>query len=126
MPKEPNVLSANQLTVTYDKTPVLWDVSFEALPAQMIGIVGPNGAGKSTLLKAALGIVKPISGNIQFWGLPLKETQSRISYIPQKETIDWNFPITAFEVVLMGRYNKIPFMRRPRLADKKAALDALE
>lgn len=120
------VLRASELTVSYDKTPVLWDISFEAPPAQMIGIIGPNGAGKSTLLKAALGIIKPLSGNIQFWGVPLKEVLGRISYIPQKESVDWDFPITAFEVVLMGRYGKMGYFRRPRRADKSAALDALE
>src|SRR5436190_22736826 len=118
-----SVLKAEQLTVCYDKTPVLWDISFDCFAGQLIGIVGPNGAGKSTLLKAALGIVKPLSGYISFWDLPIQEAQKKICYVPQKETIDWNFPITVFEVVLMGRYRKIPRFRRPRPADKKAAYD---
>jgi manganese/zinc/iron transport system ATP- binding protein len=120
------ILSADQLSVSYDKTPILWDISFEIESGQMVGIIGPNGAGKSTLLKAAMGIVRPLSGAIQFWQKPLKEVRSKIAYVPQKESVDWDFPITAFELVLMGRYGRLGIFKRLRKADKKAAMDALE
>ncbi len=124
--KNSTILSIDQLTVSYDKTPILWDLSFEVKSGQIVGIIGPNGAGKSTFLKAALGIVKPLSGAIRFWGKPIREVRSRIAYVPQKESVDWDFPITAFELVLMGRYGRLGFFRRLREADKKSAQDALE
>ena len=98
-----NAVEVEQLTVHYEKTPVLWDVTF-AIPdgGHLAAIIGPNGAGKSSLLKALLGIVRPISGKVNFYGAPFASSSRRIAYIPQKEEIDWNFPITAYEVVLMG------------------------
>lgn len=120
------VLRAGQLTVTFDKTPILWDISLEIPGGQIVGIIGQNGAGKSTFLKASLGIVKPVSGFIQFWDQPIEEVKSRIAYVPQKESVDWDFPITAFELVLMGRYGRLGLFRGIRKADKKAAEDALE
>lgn len=124
--KKEVILRAGQLTVSFDKTPVLWDVGFEITAGQIVGIIGQNGAGKSTLLKVALGIVKPISGFIQFWDKPIYEVKKRIAYVPQKESVDWDFPITAYELVLMGRYGRLGLFRGLCKADKKAALDALE
>lgn len=116
----------HQLTVNYDKTPVLWDISCEVPQGRLVGIVGPNGAGKSTLIKAALGLIKPISGKIEFFGLPLKEVNKRIAYVPQRESVDWDFPITARELVLMGRYGRLGLFRWPRKADWIAADRYLE
>lgn len=110
-------LQVHQLTVNYDKTPVLWDISLEVSSGKIVGIVGPNGAGKSTFLKTALGLLQPISGKIQFFGLPLKEVRRRIAYVPQRETVDWDFPITVRDLVLMGRYGILGMFRRPRTAD---------
>ncbi|HEY4255128.1 MAG TPA: metal ABC transporter ATP-binding protein [Chlamydiales bacterium] len=111
-------IKADSLFVNYDRTAVLWDVSFEIPSGVLLGIVGPNGAGKSTLLKAMLGLVKPLSGSIEFG-------ESKIAYVPQRETVDWDFPITALEVVLMGRYNRVGWLSRLRKADREAALNAL-
>ncbi len=121
-----STLIAEDLTVSYDKTPILSDLSFQVAGGQIVGIIGPNGAGKSTLLKAALGLVKPLSGTIQFWGSPIKKVLSRVCYIPQRQSVDWDFPLTALELVLMGRYGRLRLFRRLKDADKKAAHDALE
>src|ERR1700722_12819880 len=88
-------LQTYQLTVNYDKTPVLWDITLSIPPGQIVGIIGPNGAGKSTFIKTALGLLKPISGRVDFFGQPLKEVRQRIAYVPQRESVDWDFPITV-------------------------------
>ncbi len=121
-----SAFSASDLTAGYDKHVALWDLTFSIPCGRLVGIAGPNGAGKSTLLKAALGIVKPLSGHIQFFEKPASEMLQRVAYVPQRGSIDWDFPITVFEVVLMGRYNKMGMFRFTRSADKKAVSDALE
>jgi manganese/zinc/iron transport system ATP- binding protein len=113
-------LDVDQLTVSYDKTPVLWDISVQIPQGQLVGIIGPNGAGKSTFLKTILGFVRPVAGKISLLGHPLKVIQTRLSYIPQKEEIDWEFPITVRELVMMGRYGQLGLFRRPRQADEQA------
>ncbi len=115
-----------QLTVTYEKNAVLWDLNFTVPPGKMVGIIGPNGAGKSTLFKAALGIVKPISGKVLFFGKPFKEIRSKVAYVPQRSSVDWDFPITVLDLVLMGRYPRLGLFKRFRPADKQAALNVLE
>jgi manganese/zinc/iron transport system ATP- binding protein len=124
--KHPNALEAHQLTVNYDKTPVLWDITCAIPQGHLVGIVGPNGAGKSTLIKASLGLIKPISGKIEFFNLPLKEVRKRIAYVPQRQSVDWDFPITVRDLVLMGRYGRLGIMRWPRKADWEAADRYLE
>lgn len=115
------LFEVSQLTVNYDKTPVLWDISLAIPPGAMVGIIGPNGAGKSTFIKAALGIVKPLSGKIEFFGQPLKSVRQRIAYVPQRESVDWDFPVTVKDLVLMGRYGKLGLFRRPKETDRAAA-----
>jgi manganese/zinc/iron transport system ATP- binding protein len=112
---------AFQLTVNYDKTPVLWDITFEIPAGKLVGIIGPNGAGKSTLIKTALGLLKPISGKVEFFGHSLKDERQRIAYVPQRESVDWDFPITVHDLVLMGRYGRLGLLRWPRQADRQAA-----
>lgn len=113
--------SAHHLTVNYDKTAVLWDVSFSVPPGLLVGIIGPNGAGKSTLIKAALDIVKPLSGKIEFFESPLKKERQKIAYVPQRESVDWDFPVTVRDLVVMGRYGRLGLFHRPRAADYAAA-----
>lgn len=124
--EEKIVIVVEQLTVNYDKTSVLWDVNFSIPEGKLVGVIGPNGAGKSTLLKALLGMLRPLSGQVTFFGKPLKEVQKKVAYVPQRTSVDWDFPITAFEVVLMGRYGQLGWFKRPKLADKEAAKQALE
>jgi manganese/zinc/iron transport system ATP- binding protein len=115
------------LNVNYGKTSVLWDVSFKVPKGVLVGIIGPNGAGKSTLLKSMLHLVPPLSGKIQLLGsCSFSKVQKKIAYVPQRGCVDWDFPITALEVVLMGRYGRLGIFGRPRKADRAAALHALE
>lgn len=119
-------LKVEQLSVNYDKTPVLWDICCEVPEGKLVGIIGPNGAGKSTFLKTLLGMTRPLSGRIEFFGEPYKKVRNRIAYVPQRSSVDWDFPVTAFEVVLMGRYGKMGILKWPKAADRQAAEHALE
>lgn len=121
------MIEVEGLNVNYGKTSVLWDVSFQIPKGALVGVIGPNGAGKSTLLKAMLQLVRPLSGKIDLIGSPsFAKVQSKIAYVPQRGCVDWDFPVTAFEVVLMGRYGRLGLFGRPRKADKEAAIEALE
>jgi len=118
-------LSVQQLSVNYEKTPVLWDLSFEIPQGKLVAIVGPNGAGKSTLLKTTLGLIKPISGQITFFQKSLKKSRRRVAYVPQRESVDWDFPITVFDLVLMGRYGRRGIFKRPSRKDRQDVLHYL-
>lgn len=111
-------LKTHDLTVNYEKTPVLWDISCEIPQGRLVAIVGPNGAGKSTFLKTILGLIKPLSGKVLFLGKPLKDVKQKIAYIPQRESVDWDFPITVFDLVLMGRFGGRLFSR-PSAQDRE-------
>jgi manganese/zinc/iron transport system ATP- binding protein len=91
-----------------------------------VGIIGPNGAGKSTLIKAAMGILPLSSGFVKLFDKPLNEIRERVSYVPQRESVDWDFPASVMDVVLMGRYAKLGLFKRPRKADKDVAMDCLK
>jgi manganese/zinc/iron transport system ATP- binding protein len=119
-------IEVDQLSVSYGKTPVLWDLQFAIPYGIRVGIVGPNGAGKSTLLKTLLGIVPPLSGEVHLLGRSLQEVKSKVAYIPQRSTIDWDFPATVLDVVLMGTYGRLGLFRWPGKAEKEAAFGALE
>jgi manganese/zinc/iron transport system ATP- binding protein len=114
------------LTVSYRSTPVLWDVEAQLPAGRLSAIVGPNGAGKSTLLRAVLGLVPAESGRVAITGLPLAQARDRLAYVPQREAVDWNFPITVREVVAMGRYRAVGWFRRIGGADRRLVDDALE
>ena len=92
------------LTVSYDQKPAVFSVDATLRAGRMTAIVGPNGAGKSTLLKAALGIVKPLSGQVTVFGRTVAEARDLIAYVPQRASVDWDFPVRVIDVVLMGRY----------------------
>ncbi len=121
-----SAIDAESLHVNYGKTAVLWDVTFRIPKGHLVGMLGPNGAGKSTLFKAILGLVRPLSGRIDLFGGPAGDARRKIAYVPQRESIDWDFPITAEEVVLMGRYGRLGLFGRIRKADREAAANALE
>jgi manganese/zinc/iron transport system ATP- binding protein len=122
----PAAVEVHDVTVAYHRKPVLWDVDVLLPPGKLIAIVGPNGAGKSTLLKAILGLVPLASGRVEVFGKPLRESRSRIGYVPQRETVDWDFPVDAMGVVLMGRYGRLGWLRRPGKVDREVALRSLE
>lgn len=119
-------IDIHQLTVNYEKTSALWDINVSIPRGSLVGIIGPNGAGKSTFLKALLGIIRPLSGSVQFFGSPFKEMRHKIAYVPQKGSIDWDFPMTVFDVILMGRYGKLKGLKWYKKADKEAALKILD
>ncbi|MDY7430173.1 metal ABC transporter ATP-binding protein [Bacillus sp. V26] len=114
------------VTVAYDKKPVLQEISLQVPKGKLIGIIGPNGAGKSTLIKTILGLVPRASGDISIYGKTYKQQRTRIGYVPQRGSVDWDFPTSALDVVLMGRYGRIGLLKRPKKADAEMAEAALE
>jgi len=120
------LVEIHDLTVSYYKKPVLWGIDL-ALPAgKVMGIIGPNGAGKSTLLKAIMGLISPDSGYVKLFGEPLHKVRKQVSYVPQRESVDWDFPASVLDVVIMGRYARLGLFQRPRKADKEAAMQCLQ
>jgi manganese/zinc/iron transport system ATP- binding protein len=118
-------IEVHDLTVAYRTQPVLWDVDLELPAGRLIAIVGPNGAGKSTLLKAILGLVKPITGWVKVFDQPYATRRSWVGYVPQRETVDWDFPTSAQDVVTMGLYGRIGWLRRPTREHRELARDCL-
>lgn len=119
-------LHVEDLTVTYGATPVLWDIDMDIPPGVMAAVIGPNGAGKSTLLKAVLGLLKPVAGHIRFLGQSLSEMRQAIAYSPQRQSVDWDFPTTAGDVVEMGLYGELGWFKRPNREHRARALAALQ
>ncbi len=119
-------IEVHDLTVAYRTQPVLWDIDVSLPEGQLIAIVGPNGAGKSTLLKSVLGLVKPITGWIRIFDAPYGQRRSWVGYVPQRESVDWDFPTNALDVVMMGMYGSLGWLRRPGGKQREAALACLE
>lgn len=119
-------LHVEDLTVTYDTQPALWDIDLDIPPGTMAAIVGPNGSGKSTLIKTVLGLVRPVAGHVRLFGRPLAEMRGRIGYVPQRTSVDWDFPTTVLDVVTMGLYRRLGWLRRPGKAERAQALAALD
>lgn len=122
------IAEAEDLTVAYGEKPVLWDVDFNVPKGKLTAIVGPNGAGKSTLIKAMMGLLKPIAGEVRFFPneTEKKSLKNRIAYVPQSGSVDWDFPATALDIVVMGRYGHIGWIRRPKKSDYALGLETLE
>jgi manganese/zinc/iron transport system ATP- binding protein len=118
-------IEVHDLTVAYHRKPVLWDVDVNLPAGRLTAIVGPNGAGKSTLLRAVLGLVPLASGRVEIFGEPLRRVRRRVGYVPQRESVDWDFPVNAFDVVLMGRYGSLGWLRRPSRMDRTIANESL-
>ena len=119
-------IDVTDLTMAYREKPVLWDVDFQAPQHRLLAIVGPNGAGKSTLIKCILGILKPAAGRVMVMGNQYRAQSRLIGYVPQRGSVDWDFPTNVLDVVLMGRYGHLGWFRRPSKEDKKLAIDCLE
>lgn len=119
-------LSIHAMTVAYHRRPVLWDIDLDVPPSALMGIVGPNGAGKSTLVKAVLELVPMLSGRVRLFGETYRSNRSIVGYVPQRESVDWDFPVTALDVVCMGLYGKLGWFRPVRRAQREKALDALD
>lgn len=116
----------HDMTVAYQRRPVLWDIDFTIPEGNLAGIVGPNGAGKSTLIKAALGLVPLASGKVEIHGKSYEEQRHLVGYVPQRESVDWDFPVTVRDVVLMGTYGRLGWFRRPGKTEKEIADRCLE
>jgi manganese/zinc/iron transport system ATP- binding protein len=119
-------LSVRDLTVAWYRKPVIWDVGLDVTPGQLVGVVGPNGAGKSTFLKAIMDLVPRASGRIKIFGQSYKRSRHRVGYVPQRESVDWDFPVSVLDVVTMGLYGKIGWCMPVRRKHREAALQALE
>jgi manganese/zinc/iron transport system ATP- binding protein len=114
------------LTVAYRDKPVLWDIDLSVPPGVLMAVVGPNGAGKTTLIKAILGLIKPAAGQVLIHGRPYAEQRQLVGYVPQRGSVDWDFPTSVLDVVTMGRYGALGWIRRPGRAEREQSLEALE
>lgn len=119
-------IDITDLTVAYKERPVLWDVDFQAPQGVLLAIVGPNGAGKTTLVKTIIGLVRPAAGRIHVFGHPYHPESRLIGYVPQKGTVDWDFPTSVLDVVIMGRYGHLGWIKRPGRKEEVLAMECLE
>ena len=126
MAAEPPVLELRHVAVAYDRVPVVEDVDGTVPAGTSVALIGPNGAGKSTLIRAVLGLVPLLRGSVAVLGRPPQAARRRVAYVPQADTLDAEFPVSAFQAVLMGRYPRVGWVRRPGAADRRAAFAALE
>jgi len=119
-------LWVNDLTVAYHRKPVLWDIDLTLPEGSLIAVVGPNGAGKSTFIKSVLGLVPRASGSVTIYGQSYEDQRHLVGYVPQRESVDWDFPVNALDVVAMGLYRKIGWLRPVKKKDRQIALEALD
>ena len=126
MPTTVLAVDVEDLTVAYQEKAVLWDVDVKIPAGVMLAIVGPNGAGKSTLLKSILGLLRPVAGRILVFGQPYEPSRRMIAYMPQRGSVDWDFPTNVLDVVMMGRYGHLGWIRRPGRHERELAEAALE
>ncbi len=118
-------VEVHDLTVAYRKKPVLWNIDFSLTEGHLVGLVGPNGAGKSTLIKAIMGLLPLTSGHVKIYGQPLGRRREEVAYVPQRESVDWDFPSDALDIVTMGRYGKLSLLQRPSRTDREIARESL-
>ncbi|MEZ4629378.1 MAG: metal ABC transporter ATP-binding protein [Deinococcales bacterium] len=114
-------LHVEDLTVSYGSKPVLWDIDLNVPPGVLAAIVGPNGAGKSTLIKTILGLIKPAAGHVYIHGKPYQKQRHLVGYVPQRSSVDWDFPTTVLDVVTMGLYGRLGWLRREGHREKQKA-----
>jgi len=119
-------LAVSGITVAYQRKAVVEDVSFTLPEGKLVALIGPNGAGKSTLLKAILGLIPSIGGKVSIYGDSYKQMRSRVGYVPQRESVDWDFPTDALDVVMMGRYGHLGWIKRPGRREKELAMATLD
>jgi manganese/zinc/iron transport system ATP- binding protein len=118
-------LEVTDLTVAYRERPVLWDVDLTVPEGVLMAIIGPNGAGKSTLIKAVLGLLPPAAGQVLLYGKPLAGQRGLVGYVPQRGSVDWDFPTNALDVVMMGLYGRLGWMRRPGRHERELGMECL-
>src|SRR5690606_1459424 len=120
------VVEVHDLTVSYHQNPVLWNIDLSLPAGALVGILGPNGAGKSTLIKTIMGLLDYNSGYVKIFDQELDQVRKRISYVPQRESVDWDFPASALDVVMMGTYHKVGLFKRPGKKERALAMACLE
>jgi len=118
-------IRVEDLTVAYGEKPVLWDIDLSVPPGVLMAVVGPNGAGKTTLIKAIMGLIEPVAGSVAIFGKPYREQRRLVGYVPQRNSVDWDFPTTVLDVVMMGRYGALGWLRRPGRTERDLAFEAL-
>jgi manganese/zinc/iron transport system ATP- binding protein len=118
-------IEVEDLTLAYEEKPVLWDVDLHVPEGILMAIVGPNGAGKTTLIKAILGLLTPAAGKVRIYSRPYRQQRHLVAYVPQRGSVDWDFPTSVLDVVMMGRYGSLGWLRRPGLTERALALEAL-
>lgn len=123
---EKQAVQVTDLTVAYEEKPVLWDIDLTVPEGILMAIVGPNGAGKTTLIKAILNLIQPAAGQVFIYERPYIEQRQRVAYVPQRGSVDWDFPTSVLDVVLMGRYGALGWFKRPSSRDRELALEALK
>lgn len=123
---ETAAIEVTDLTVAYRDQPVLWDIDLHVPQGVLMAIVGPNGAGKTTLIKAILGLVRPSAGQVLIAGKPYGQQRRLVGYVPQRGSVDWDFPTSVLDVVMMGRYGALGWLRRPGARERDMAMEALE
>ncbi len=119
-------LFIRDLTVAYDEKPVLWDVDLDVPEGALMAVVGPNGAGKSTLIKAALGLTPRAAGTVRLYGEEVRLNRGAVAYVPQRSAVDWDFPTNALDLVMMGLYGRLGWLRRPGRRERERAMECLE
>ncbi|MFI4875776.1 MAG: metal ABC transporter ATP-binding protein [Blastopirellula sp. JB062] len=120
-------VEVEHLTVSYGPAPALLDISFQIEAGQLVGVIGPNGSGKSTLIKSILGFLKPDLGEVRLFGAPTEKARRLVAYVPQRGAVDWDFPVTVEQVVMMGRYGQIPWWAwGPTPEDRRHVDEALQ
>ncbi len=123
---EPARLQVEALTVAYNGKPTLEDISFDVPQGARVAVVGPNGAGKSTLFKALVGLLPARDGSILIHQRSLQKRQDCVAYVPQREEVDWRFPVTVGDVVMMGRYGQLGRFQQPGKDDRDVVMSSLE
>ena len=121
-----NAIEVRDLTIAYREKPALWDIDLDVSTGVLMAIVGPNGAGKTTLIRAILGLIHPAAGQVRILGQPYRNVASRVGYVPQRGTVDWDFPTSVLDIVLMGMYGRLGWIRRPGRIEREEAMAALE
>lgn len=121
----PPVLEVHDMTVAYHRKPVLWNIDLTIRRPSLVGILGPNGAGKSTFIKAILGLTPMVSGQVSVQGRSIRQARRIIGYVPQRESVDWEFPVSVLDVVLMGTYGRLGWFRRPGRREREWARECL-
>jgi manganese/zinc/iron transport system ATP- binding protein len=119
-------IEVTDLTVAYHEKPVLWDVDLDVPPGVLMAVVGPNGAGKTTMIKSILGLIKPAAGQVLIYGKPYQDQRKLVGYVPQRGSVDWDFPTSVLDVVTMGTYGSLGWIRRPGRSERDKALAALD